>query len=448
MWDSNIPGGQDNIKFGAEQLRDFKVDLEDALNEEHLFPIDGSSPQCIHKIPYGKTINKPSSIKSQQIYINNETHQIEFDHPVDGWQQVGSVIPTGAKMFFIQNTAPVGWTRYNNFANDVMLKLATTDEYNTGEVPFMNWEDDFDGEVPDVGSSDDNYNYTRGGDYISKSGGYLIFEVHGGTTNTIRAAYNQSLDFSSARWSLSSEMVLKQFGISSDIAVGFSNEDNIGGLAYYGVLSVHIDNSGASPGIYLKYRATTSDTVTSVKIYDGGIYAVGSTEVSIKIEIMHQSNKTYYRVTKDGVIIADDNLTTLTYTNLYAIIGGRWGSPLTASNPYLKVYIDNLLLTCDEYATIGGAWQIPDIVVDNHTQSHKHGFRTLIGNPEWNARIKHTPRDSPPFVTNHKHRSEGKPDGFVYFETGETSITHTHTKTMAITTWRPLYVNCILCRKD
>ena len=61
MWNKTSPSGIDRIKFGDDNLREMKVDITNAFNTEHHFPIDPLNPQLIHKIPYGTTSARPSA---------------------------------------------------------------------------------------------------------------------------------------------------------------------------------------------------------------------------------------------------------------------------------------------------------------------------------------------------------------------------------------------------
>ena len=85
--------------------REIRKNLKDWGGTEH--QVNGGR----HKIPYGVTANRPTTLLGAGVlYINTTTGVIEY---YDGatWQAGLTVFPAGTRMVFDQDAAPTGWTR-------------------------------------------------------------------------------------------------------------------------------------------------------------------------------------------------------------------------------------------------------------------------------------------------------------------------------------------------
>jgi hypothetical protein len=133
-WSLTTPGDTDAIRAGDDKIREFKDDLEDALSEEHSFPINGANPACYHNLPSGTTAARPVAAtgKAGRWYYNTTTGTIQRDNGTS-WDDLtdGVVIESGTVMFFCQTTPPSGWTRSTSI-NNRMLRVVTGSGGGTG----------------------------------------------------------------------------------------------------------------------------------------------------------------------------------------------------------------------------------------------------------------------------------------------------------------------------
>ena len=118
-WDITKPvdndtSGADQIKYGAQALRDFRADMETALKTEGIFPgSDTANPVYVHAFKSGNTAARPAAGNTGRWFFNSETKTIQRDNG-SGWDDLTvpyDIIPAGKKMVFYNAAAPTGWTQ-------------------------------------------------------------------------------------------------------------------------------------------------------------------------------------------------------------------------------------------------------------------------------------------------------------------------------------------------
>jgi len=111
MWDITTPAGNEKLVRGDDRIREWKQDLEFALQEEHNFPINNNSPSLTHKFLHGDEATKPlPSSTSNRFFIHTAKNTIQFEK--NGiWEDIASCLPSGTRMIFANLSAITGWTR-------------------------------------------------------------------------------------------------------------------------------------------------------------------------------------------------------------------------------------------------------------------------------------------------------------------------------------------------
>lgn len=135
-WDITTPRALDQINQVGANIREFKTALEDAFGEEHHMEpywIDGA-PSGYHKFP-SESASVPDPAKAGRWRYNPGASYlcIQRDSGTE-WEDLTtpySLFPTGTKMLFSQDSAPVGWTRISTY-DDRMLRVVSSTGAGTG----------------------------------------------------------------------------------------------------------------------------------------------------------------------------------------------------------------------------------------------------------------------------------------------------------------------------
>jgi hypothetical protein len=117
-WSKSNPLGTEQISNGATRVREMKLALQEALDDEHYFP---NSLNMVHKWPYGSEIVGHDG----RWRYNPSTYQIER-YDGSSWAGIAApanLLPSGTKMLFFQASAPTGWTQDTSFGDDELLRV-------------------------------------------------------------------------------------------------------------------------------------------------------------------------------------------------------------------------------------------------------------------------------------------------------------------------------------
>ena len=76
VWDETKPSGSEVLRFGDNRIRELKQDLENALQQEHYFPVDTNNVKLVPKIPIGTTSPSPEYVG--RMYFNRSSNLQTF----------------------------------------------------------------------------------------------------------------------------------------------------------------------------------------------------------------------------------------------------------------------------------------------------------------------------------------------------------------------------------
>lgn len=133
VWDATKPEGTEQVRTGDDYIREFKQDVQGALQEEHIFPYNTGNPKAYHSFRYGAEEDKPVAGYAGRIFFNTDTGKIQYDDG-DAWNdltETRDIIPAGTVMAFIAVSAPSGWTKITT-QNDKILRLVNSAGGGTG----------------------------------------------------------------------------------------------------------------------------------------------------------------------------------------------------------------------------------------------------------------------------------------------------------------------------
>jgi len=121
-WDATFeanPEDTDYFHFGALEIRDLKKAFRERFNVDHYMPLDGGEDQGEHRKltirvndEYAPADSKPAlyvknvSEKPELFYVDSSENEIQLT----GGGALKEPFPSGTKMLFYQDTAPLGWT--------------------------------------------------------------------------------------------------------------------------------------------------------------------------------------------------------------------------------------------------------------------------------------------------------------------------------------------------
>jgi len=133
VWNIGAPADTDPIRQGANEIRTFKSDLQNALQAEGVFPgANLSSPVYRWKPRQGSTGQRPANdnVNPGTVYFNTDTTSIQVDNGTS-WIDATAPVPPGTVMVFFQAAAPGGWTQVVS-QNDSALRVVNTAGGGTG----------------------------------------------------------------------------------------------------------------------------------------------------------------------------------------------------------------------------------------------------------------------------------------------------------------------------
>ncbi|MCL6441794.1 MAG: hypothetical protein K6T27_09935, partial [Thermoleophilum sp.] len=117
VWDAtfeNSPADTDEIKYGAQKIRQLKLAIREREEEEHNFK-DGTKP---FHLPGRCSVAFYGTTAQINGLSNPPQYAIAFDETLKDWKIFDgaawarkSIIPSGTKMLFYQASAPAGWTQ-------------------------------------------------------------------------------------------------------------------------------------------------------------------------------------------------------------------------------------------------------------------------------------------------------------------------------------------------
>jgi len=117
-WDVTKPAGTRNRSLGDDDIREFKTDLQTALQAYGNFPVSTTSPEYHYQGQRGDTASRPTNGEGG-LYFDTDTEELLRDNG-SSWERVAINIPDGTKMYFYQAAAPTGWT-IDSSADDRLL---------------------------------------------------------------------------------------------------------------------------------------------------------------------------------------------------------------------------------------------------------------------------------------------------------------------------------------
>lgn len=127
-WDSSKPAGTEKKALGASRIRGLKAALEDALQNQGIFPgSDPANPVFMPTIQYGPETGRPTPDPDLigRWYYNTDKGRIQRDNGAswDDLTESKTAIPSGTAMIFYESAAPTGWTQVVSGIDDHMLRV-------------------------------------------------------------------------------------------------------------------------------------------------------------------------------------------------------------------------------------------------------------------------------------------------------------------------------------
>lgn len=142
-WDKNRPAGTDSIQNSDDFIRENQDCLDDAFNREHTFPGVKASTAGQHTLGACGVLKTDTTTN-----LGNGTGvvgAISYDTTTDQiMRDTGSALaaithfPSGTKLIFYQDTAPIGWTTVAN-VGDRLLAVEGGSTYITGGTTAGNY---------------------------------------------------------------------------------------------------------------------------------------------------------------------------------------------------------------------------------------------------------------------------------------------------------------------
>jgi hypothetical protein len=125
------PAATDPVSEGDDQIRKLRLDVRERIAKDHYMDIAGTDADHgeHQKITFQSQIAKPAAVANKGfLYIKDvSTKAMLFWEDEDGNEvQVTAggclnVFPSGTKMVFYQDTAPVGWTIQNTLDDKLLF---------------------------------------------------------------------------------------------------------------------------------------------------------------------------------------------------------------------------------------------------------------------------------------------------------------------------------------
>lgn len=142
VWDASTPTGSESRSLGDDRIREFKTDVQTALEHQGAFPgADTSNPRYINTPSSGTTASRPTGNDRVHgmFYVNTSSKNVEQYDAVSGqWVGVGTFFPSGTKMPFFQASCPDGWTKDTTASyEDRTVRITTGTGGGTGGTNAM-----------------------------------------------------------------------------------------------------------------------------------------------------------------------------------------------------------------------------------------------------------------------------------------------------------------------
>lgn len=114
VWDVTTPPGTESKSLGDDRIREFKQDVQTALENEGTFPGgDTTNPRYTWKPSTGTTTDRDDLTGDDRplgkIFINKSSAAVEQWNGTS-WDRIASYIPEGAQMLFVGSSCPDGFT--------------------------------------------------------------------------------------------------------------------------------------------------------------------------------------------------------------------------------------------------------------------------------------------------------------------------------------------------
>lgn len=129
-WDITVPAGSESASQGDDRIREFKSDLQDALQGqdvsgvEAVFPgVDTANPVYRYRGLRGTTAARPAP-GDYGLYANTTLNTLQRDNGAS-WADIATLIPSGTVMCFFQAAVPTGWTQVTT-QNDKVLRVVSS----------------------------------------------------------------------------------------------------------------------------------------------------------------------------------------------------------------------------------------------------------------------------------------------------------------------------------
>jgi hypothetical protein len=124
--DINKPDG--SVEYGNildDAIRETKRSIKNSFEAEHY-----SDYPTVHKFRYGNTASE-GTLRKGQLYFNTEKQAIITS--IDGTNNIvaTTLIPSGTKALFVQNSAPNGWTFVDTWHDRVIQITSNINEAGT-----------------------------------------------------------------------------------------------------------------------------------------------------------------------------------------------------------------------------------------------------------------------------------------------------------------------------
>ncbi len=157
-WSESTPAGTEPIYLGALEIRDLRKALNLRIKKEHEIMAtstagaehkQGSAKAYLAaaaseptKRPDGSTVFTAADIGRLWLDSTNTALNVLISQTGPVWWQVG--VPSGTKMWFYANTAPVGWTIISAIG-DELLAVKGGSTYTAGGAQAGAWSHDHSG---------------------------------------------------------------------------------------------------------------------------------------------------------------------------------------------------------------------------------------------------------------------------------------------------------------
>lgn len=125
-WDKDKPAGSQKIRLSDEEIRANNAAVEDALGRNHNFPGNESSDAGEHTVVELQDQSGDPVTPASVIGLYNNGDELFFRKESSGVISLVGGVPSGTKMLFPQNSAPVGWT-FSATNNDKVLINQSTE---------------------------------------------------------------------------------------------------------------------------------------------------------------------------------------------------------------------------------------------------------------------------------------------------------------------------------